>query len=236
MVEINARQSLVSLFFTRPHFRADVARILHESEDIGRVSQRCLLGRGDANDLLALGRTIHVWSNIKLRIEEEKRLEKSERPRFDQEDWNNIDSLVSRMSTFGALAEKISSAIEDGDLAAGSVEHPDTDVGTILEEPGQATNGGPRFGGGRWMIKPRSVGHILPIRLLKTVCSFSKKIATLHLRLTDLLGERERLELHLQKTYGAFTICRYIPRLIVVRRPFLVASFFSCSWTACTPG
>ncbi|KAM6498292.1 MutS domain V domain containing protein [Amanita muscaria] len=188
--EINARQSLVSLFFTRPHLRADVIHLLRGSEDIGRVSQKFLLGRGDVSDLLALSRTVNVWSTIKHRIEEERRLERMEKGEgFNDEDWNSIDSLLSRLLDFHELTKRIVSAIGDGGGLSSSVELPEPVSATVTgPEPTEMyANGTSYLNSGKCLIKP----------------SFSQKIATLHLRLKELLEERVRLELHFQETYNA---------------------------------
>ncbi|KAF8633937.1 hypothetical protein AX15_001121 [Amanita polypyramis BW_CC] len=187
--EINARQSLVSLLFTRPHFRADLISSLEDAEDIGRISQKFLLGRGDVNDLLALSRTIYVWSNIKRRIKEEKRLEMAERPEFNWDEWKSIDTLMSRMSELHSLSNKIIDAIEEGDASfegTRSVIESGESSG-ILTEIEPVMNGAPRVYNGKWTIRQ----------------SFSENIATLHTRLKELLEQREDLEAHFRSTYNA---------------------------------
>ena len=157
--EINTRQSLVAFFYTRPHFRADLIGVLENVEDIGRISQKFLLGRGDVSDLLALSKTIHAWSNIKILIEQEKSLETTKWCDSKVEDWSSIDALVSKMSPLDDLANKILDAIEEDSPFEGSrsiAEQDDafsvlTDSG--VPEPGM--NGAPRFCSGKWVIKQR---------------------------------------------------------------------------------
>lgn len=156
--EINARQSLVAFFYTRPHFRADLVRALEDVEDIGRLSQKLLLGRGDINDLIAMGKTMHVWSNIKSRIKQEKKLEMSERSDFKDEDWNSIDALMSRMSSLDNLANKILNAIEDSSPeGTRSIEEQDDapSVTTGSEIPELCMNETSRFCTGKRAIKQR---------------------------------------------------------------------------------
>ncbi|KAF8641063.1 hypothetical protein AX17_000707 [Amanita inopinata Kibby_2008] len=191
--EINARQSLVACLFTRPHFRADLVEMLAGSEDIGRITQKFLLGRGDPGDLLALCRTIRVWSSIKRRIEEEERLEMIERPDFNKSDWTSMNSLMSRTSDLDYLSTRIANALEDEE---GNTEGVPPDL--IPEQASGMLNGADvspeaatieplRFGNGRRFIKP----------------SFSNMIASLHEKLCVLLEQRASLERHLQKTYDA---------------------------------
>jgi DNA mismatch repair ATPase MutS len=157
--EINARQSLVAFFYTRPHFRADLVRTLDDVEDIGRLSQKLLLGRGDINDLIALSKTIHVWSYIKSRIKQEKRLEMSERSDFKDVDWCSVDALMSRMSPLDDLANKILNAIEEDSSpeATRSIEEQDDALSVTAgsETPELCMNETSRFCTGKWAIKQR---------------------------------------------------------------------------------
>ena len=148
--EINARQSLVAFLYTRPHFRADLIGVLEDVEDIGRISQKFLLGRGDVSDLLALSKTIHAWSNIKRLIEQEKSFETAKCHDFKAEDWSSIETLVSKMSPLDDLANKILDAIE---------ESPFEDSRSVAEQDDgfsvSTDSGAPRFCSGKWLIKQR---------------------------------------------------------------------------------
>lgn len=161
--EINARQSLVAFFYTSPHFRADLIGVLEEVEDVGRISQKFLLGRGDVSDLLALSKTIHAWSNIKNLIEQEKSLETAKCHNFKAEDWSSIDTLVSKMSPLDDLANKILDAIEEDSPFEGSHSIAEQDgafnVSTDSGAPELGMNGVPRSCGGKWLIKQRFASH-----------------------------------------------------------------------------
>ncbi|KAK2461757.1 hypothetical protein APHAL10511_006220 [Amanita phalloides] len=183
--EIYARQSLVALFYARPHFRADLKRALKDVEDVGRISQKFLLGRGDFNDLLALSKTIHVWSNIRLRIEEEKRLEMAECHDFKGDDWNNIFTLVSRMAALDDLSNKIVNAIDDVG-ASPEGPRPVIEFPSVTTDPAMSESAS-QFCSGKWLIRQ----------------SFSEKIRSLHTRLKELIDQRGRLERDLQCVYNA---------------------------------
>src|SRR4051812_4088082 len=60
---INNRLALVESLLDET-FRSDVRALLHRSSDTLRLLQRFLIGRGDADDLLALARTMEVTENI----------------------------------------------------------------------------------------------------------------------------------------------------------------------------
>ncbi|PFH54668.1 hypothetical protein AMATHDRAFT_72435 [Amanita thiersii Skay4041] len=194
--EINARQSSVSLFFLRPHFRTDLVKMLRDTEDTGRIVQKFLLGRGDVSDLLALNRAISVWSSIKRRIYEEKQFEMREQPEFNKDDWSSIVTLIARMPDLHFLFNRISNAIEETDgLIEGirpALPHDqvsevasESDAPTQMLPTGSSVSNVMRSGPGRWVIKQ----------------SFSEQIATLHREMRELLEQREYLERRLQTTH-----------------------------------
>ncbi|KAK7064442.1 DNA mismatch repair protein [Favolaschia claudopus] len=188
--EINARQALVAFFHARDHFRADLVAALASTEDTGRIVQRFLLGRGEANDLHALNSTIRVWSALKARILQERQqesLEATERGvEFAHEKWTSLDALVARMSDLQDLSNRIGAAIKQRDSVkeAPIVDSDDSD--TEVQVEGTL----PRVGWKavvNWTIRPQ----------------FSEKIMSLHKVLEELLNQREQLEADLQLQYDA---------------------------------
>lgn len=158
LVEINARQSLVAFFCSRPNFRTDLALALADAEDTGRIVQKFSLGRGDSNDLLAVKRTTQVWAAIKKRVEEEKRLEVLERTDFNEEDWRSLDSLMSRMARLDELSARISTALEDSPPAMDESQTPgpeplEVNTTDSEKEPSEVNVFWPS-GVGKWTIKP----------------------------------------------------------------------------------
>ncbi|KAF8898515.1 muts domain V-domain-containing protein [Infundibulicybe gibba] len=181
IAEITARQSLVVLFRSRPHFQNDLTGILKRTEDIRRITQKFVLGRGDANDLLAISSTIHSWTLIWERIREERRLEAVERSIFQPSDWSFLDMLLNRMRDLTELSSRIVTALKltPDDIpvnGADTVRNSEADNETSVS-----------FGYDKWTINP----------------TFSDHILMLHTELDDLLREKQNLENTLRQTYDA---------------------------------
>ncbi|KAK0505891.1 muts domain V-domain-containing protein [Armillaria luteobubalina] len=180
--EIEARQSLVEFFCSRPYFREDLVGALAKLEDASRIVQKFLLGRGDTSDLLAVHTTIETWSHLKFRIERERLLEAQEREEnFSIYEWSSLDSLMTRFSDLDELGRRIGSAVERTDVDA---DEP------VLED--EVEDAEPaffkwRYGPSKWVIKPE----------------FSETLQTLHTNLRRLLREKEDLEARLQLDYDA---------------------------------
>ncbi|OBZ78757.1 MutS 1 [Grifola frondosa] len=185
ITEINARQSLVAFFYSRPFVLQDLVQTLGEVEDATRIVQRFLLGRGDVSDLSAICTTIDIWSSIKNRVELEKHMEHQERGQVTESDWTSLEMLMSRMADLENLANRIRMALT-GENALPSPEIPESGDGTN-ESLQPSRDHFTVIGGETWTIKPE----------------FSNELKNLHAWLRSLLIERERLERHLQFTYDA---------------------------------
>jgi hypothetical protein len=134
----------------------DLAAALDNTEDVTRIVQKLVLGRGEPSDLLAIRTTVSKWSAIQRRVEHEKAMEKLERNGADAEEWLSIDALMARMSNLDGLSRRVSSALrscssapEDGaDFIASSDQVPDSE----LISP---SGGNWRYDGApKWYIKP----------------------------------------------------------------------------------
>lgn len=150
-MEINTRQSLVALFKSRPHLRADLIQYLNDIEDAARIIQRFLLGRGDASDLLALCNTIDVWTSIRDRIILERDIE-LRRTSIIMPEWTSLDALVTRITDLSDLSRTIDHALvrkEYHNISVtadeGGSEVEDSATGNIPSTP--SAQGG-------WTIKP----------------------------------------------------------------------------------
>ncbi|KAJ7225773.1 muts domain V-domain-containing protein [Mycena pura] len=191
--EIRARQALVTFFYDRDHFRADLVAALSSSEDAGRIVQRFLLGRGDAGDLHAVNSTIRVWAALKARVTEERKqeeLEATERlTKFEEEQWASLDALMTRMSDLQELSAHICSALKpkecNNDVALADSEDVDSE-GSLASNTSI-----PRAA---WKIRDYN-GAIKP--------GFSEKLATLHSTLEELIQRRENLQTEMQAQYDA---------------------------------
>ncbi|EIN13528.1 hypothetical protein PUNSTDRAFT_48476 [Punctularia strigosozonata HHB-11173 SS5] len=193
--EINARQSLVAFFHSRPHLRADLVEALQRVEDTTRIVQKFLSGRGDFVDLVAVSATIGIWSSIKDRLELEKKMDAHEEVPGRSDDWTSLDILLSRFTELRDLASRIDRA-----LRGREVEPMREDEGADAEEQdgesmlqagaddGAMLNDDIVHGVGvKWTIRPE----------------FSDELAKLHRKLQDLYAEREALQRRLQLQYDA---------------------------------
>ena len=157
IAEINARQSVVAFFYTRPHFGADIAGALASVEDIGRIVQRFIMGRGDPSDLLAVNRTIRMWSTVVKRFNEERTMEAAELTQLHEADWASIDSLVSRMVDLRDLSKRIAMALDDDYSSSSGDSSTSEDLQANDDKlanapPNNADSTLWRYG--KWTIKP----------------------------------------------------------------------------------
>lgn len=154
--EIEARQSIVSLFSSKPHVRDDIINMLKGLEDVSRIVQRLTLGRGDIEDLLNIRKAVIGWERIHARLN----FERDEMLRHDGTispgDWTNMNALLSHMVDLTSLAERIGNAIDDTDfdrkekLAAGF----DAEDDAASETDSRYPFGRPPYGV-RWKLKPK---------------------------------------------------------------------------------
>ena len=205
---------MVAFFSTRPHFGADIAGALTNVEDIGRIVQRFIMGRGDSGDLLAVNRTIQVWSTVIKRFQEEKMMEAVERTRTHDADWTSLDALMSRIVDLQDLSTRITMALDDEyrsspcDLSISEDLQVNDDK--LEDAPAlSADNTLWRYGSGKWVIKPGYSYSLLPAHKLERSNRFSSRfsstLATLHRTLRELFQKRERLEKDLQLRYGRYS-------------------------------
>ncbi|CAL1696168.1 unnamed protein product [Somion occarium] len=193
VVEINTRQSLVALFKSRTHLRADLVQYLNDIEDAARIVQKFLLGRGDASDLLAICNTINIWTSIQNRIRLEREMEQRRGAPLEN-DWASLDALLTRVSDLGDLARTIDRALarrdqdtrspvtDEGAADSSGIDGFDSTLTDTLDGPSS-----PSGIQGNWTIKPE----------------FSEYLTNLHATLSDLVNRREKLERRLQAEYDA---------------------------------
>ena len=196
----------MAFFSTRPHFTADIAGALADVEDIGRIVQRFTMGRGDLGDLLAVNRTIRMWSTVIKRFQEERTMEAVELIHLHDADWTSIDALMSRMVDLRDLSKQITMALDD--------EYPSSPCGSSVSEDlpvnDDKLENAPPLGAdntlwryGKWMIKPGYfVLSLLSTYKLRKFNRFSSTLEMLHKTLRELFRKRERLEKDLQLRYG----------------------------------
>ncbi|KAL1729775.1 muts domain V-domain-containing protein [Schizophyllum commune] len=210
LAEITSRHSLVAFLLARPHLHADLTALLVSIPDVSRLSQKLMLGKGDASDVRAVGRAIRAWNRLRNTITEERTFESYERQMKDpkamnsisvnDEEWESMDTLLSRMDGLDNLEARIATALEGGEADEG------TEMGQVAEEseaegvagelqdgatgveedPTRRLNWRPHAPQ-RWMVRPE----------------FSPALTRLHDKLSDLLKRREKMEAELLMRYSA---------------------------------
>ncbi|KAI4263468.1 MAG: hypothetical protein L6R42_001392 [Xanthoria sp. 1 TBL-2021] len=113
---INERLDLVSMLVHDAQLREDIGRDLRRSSDCQRLVQRFSLGRGDADDLISLLKTIETTDSIADVLERASSSKSSGKP--DLEARHPLRRLSCRFSLENprALAVRISSAIDEEGL------------------------------------------------------------------------------------------------------------------------
>ncbi|KAJ3848816.1 muts domain V-domain-containing protein [Lentinula lateritia] len=187
--EINARQSLVAFFHSRPHFRADLLVLLAKGEDASRIVQKFLLGKGDPSDMLALTATVNIWSGIQQRVNHEREMEYLERRSFSASEWVSLDTLMNRMVNLEALAQRISLAVERPVPTQYDESAEDADLESDA-------NSGPDTLRAEWRFGRLKFG-------IKIKPEFSTTLLELNNTVRDLWKQKAKLEERLQLKYDA---------------------------------
>lgn len=149
MSEINARQSLVAFFHTRPHLQRDFRERLRGIDDVTRTVQKFLLGRGSTSDIGAISTAISTWSSIKGRILLERELQLRKQDSHLDPEWTSVDALTLRMVDLSELARRIQTAL-DSATTQGSLET--FEEHTILSQEQSSDEKWQQ--GYRWSINP----------------------------------------------------------------------------------
>jgi DNA mismatch repair ATPase MutS len=218
--EINQRLDLVSEMLENPVLRQDVVTLLRRTFDSLRLVQKFSLGRGDADDLLSLSRTIQITSQIAAMMEDHiksfvkgvqgnnpKKAGSLVRSSRGHDSFHNLlnclhlegPSEVSKR-ILEAIDEEMLDAqhrIEDNEAAA-IVELAEEVLSGTGEE--QKLNGVPKN------VK-KAVASISKDGLSDDIWimrrSASKTLHSLHGQLDGLFEQKEVLTLHLREKSGA---------------------------------
>ena len=149
--EINARQSIVALFRARPHLQRDLRDRLRSSDDVMRVVQKFLLGRGNADDVASISAAISTWSFVRSRLSLEKELHLKKGDCDLEREWLDIDALISRMEDVSGLERKIQVSMDGIPTRLGGSPET-TEEGAITTQEPSAEDKWQQ--GYRWRIKP----------------------------------------------------------------------------------
>lgn len=213
---INARQNLVAEFITREDLRDSIVMLLRRCHDSQRLVQKFSMGRGDADDLLALAHTIRATEDIVDMLDETADSTGGE-PHGDclRKLSSRVDLIQPRK-----LARKIKDAIdEEGIVHQHEAEDSEASQMLALAQDIVATEGSqedalalPKGKRKRptsirehyaddneaWIMKPGA----------------STNLKSLHSRLASLLEEKAQLSDSLRERLGALSLTlRWSPGL-----------------------
>ncbi len=117
---INARLDVVTIFLQARRLREDTMSLLRRSYDSQRLVQKFSLGRGDADDLISLLRTIEATNAIASLLETHPVLSQagSDIDSFDRKHRQSLQNLKCRLwlEEPKALATRIAEAIDEDGL------------------------------------------------------------------------------------------------------------------------
>lgn len=137
---INARLDVVTLFVRDRTLREDITKLLRRTYDSQRLMQKFSTGRGDADDLISLLRTIEATSEIASLLEAHSTWSAvgSEPDVLDRKRRQSLQSLSCRLwlKEPKALAVRIADAIdEDGLTESHRIEEAENaDIVTMAQE------------------------------------------------------------------------------------------------------
>lgn len=134
---INARLDLVSQFIRDNSFKEEIVNLLKRSFDSQRLVQKFSMGRGDADDLVSLLRTIEATNEIAALVRRHALSPDDEGSKFDGQK-RSLQKLSERLSLEGpnTLAATISASVdEDGLMESHRAEDLEgSDLLTIAQE------------------------------------------------------------------------------------------------------
>lgn len=205
---INKRQDLVARFITDGELRDTLVVLLRRSHDSQRLVQKFALGRGDADDLLALASTIRATEGIV------DLLKQAVAAYTEQPGEDCIDALISRidLSKPSKLAQRIRDAIdEEGIVHQHEVEDSETSQIMALAQDIVSSEGShadasllPKGKKKRPTTIREYYAEDNDAWIMKPAASTTLK--KLHSQLSSLLEERDVLGETLRKRLGASSL------------------------------
>ena len=114
---INARLDVVSQFLSDKSFKEEIVHLLKRTFDSQRLVQKFSMGRGDADDLVSLLRTIETTNDIAA-ILRERQSSMGNQSSGAVQNHRSLQKLSARLSLEGpnSLAETISASIDEDGL------------------------------------------------------------------------------------------------------------------------
>lgn len=110
---IDSRLNLVETFLHDVALRENMVRLLQKSHDSQRIVQKFSLGRGDADDLIALARTIEVTRGILKLLSNCQTYNKAD---STGNHWESMEALLQKLNIPSTLAKRITESIDEEGL------------------------------------------------------------------------------------------------------------------------
>ena len=135
---INSRLDLVSQFLENPSFKEEMVNVLKRTHDSQRLVHKFSMGKGDANDLIKLRRTIEATNEISLLIKKMIMTIKFD-PREEGtliSQKNSLLALNQRLSVNGpkALSEVIMVSVDEESLMESHAEDSNSPQFVTMEQ------------------------------------------------------------------------------------------------------
>lgn len=221
---INDRLDLVEQLLIAESCRSDIAALLRRSSDTLRLLQRFSIGKGDADDLVALAKTMEITRNISLTIEHHLSNSGAAQttPNHKPESSNALENLLRRFDLEGPsqLSKRINDAIDEDGLSQRHLAEEAEAESIIQLANEKTTNEGEEPGPTRTRratkaipanaINPEEdIGEIWIMRKNAT-----KTLTRAHANLADIMAERWNLTTTLRTELGSNTLSlKWTPQL-----------------------
>ncbi|KAI1661421.1 muts domain V-domain-containing protein [Daldinia decipiens] len=224
---IKARQDLVKHFIQNSDLRDELVTLLRRSHDSQRLVQKFAVGRGDPDDLIALGNTIRATQDIVSLLESSEETPTANRTQAESKGASCFASLLSRITLKepAHLANLIKTSIDEEGLVQ---QHRDEDSETrqlltlaedVVAAEGTTGDASSLPKGAMAMKKRRqstSIREHYSDDSVAFVCKpeASPGLRELHARLSSLQQEKSELAEELRTRYGAASLTlRWTPTL-----------------------
>lgn len=224
---IKARQDLVEHFIQNPDLRDEMVMLLRRSHDSQRLVQKFAVGRGDPDDLIALGNTIRATQDIVSLLKSSKETPTAKKTRAKSKGASCFASLLSRimLEEPAHLANRIKMSIDEEGLVQ---QHQDEDseashLLTLAEDVVAAegtTGDASSLPKGAMAMKKRRQSTSIREHYSEDSVTFvckpeaSPGLRELHTRLSSLQHEKSELAEELRTRYGAASLTlRWTPTL-----------------------
>jgi hypothetical protein len=86
--------------------------LLKSIEDVSRISQRFLLGKGTTDDLVSIRNTIQIWETIRSTFAVDQDYESRTNPDQSPVAWDSLNRLLMKIVDLRGVADRIALAVD----------------------------------------------------------------------------------------------------------------------------